>query len=676
MKPLKSRPWHVIALAAALGAPACATVQITSITPSVKSPQLLGTAITWTVTAVNSQSDLLAFQFNVAVPKLPLSLARDFNIGTYSSGVWTARPFVWVPSGVEGLYRIEVIAKDFTSGESASQTVLYSISPLAAGSSPVVVATANPLVALFGAPSCAAGSSMRVSFQQQSKATSATVTNYQACHPPATMNFEIAGMYPNTTYNMFSQTSAGGVVTNGPTITFTTGSLPTDITFPSYTQLVPPNRHTDTTDSMLLFGPIQFGAGPAYPDVASDLSGNIMWYYNANVMPSILLTRPLADSTMLTIQSGSAWNLLSGVQQLLRQIDLAGNIIKETNTGALQQQLKAMGVSDGGPCTGFPKPAPVGSACLSAFHHDAIQTLPNGQTAVLVSIERIFPAGTQGDTSGLPVDVVGDMILVLDRNWQVAWYFDTFQHDTGPPQLNIERPAVLGETCVAGQTGCPPMFLMGPGIAPLGKDWLHGNSIYYWPQSGDLVWSSRHQDWIMKTDYQNGAGTGDILWRLGPCGDFSFDNLYNDPWPWNSHQHEAGIEKNGAGPLTFFDNGNTRVSPPTGNGSSTGCMPGVGSGNSRGMALTVDETNMRAIPVLSQDLGVFSTAQGSAQLLSNGDYFYVAGTVLVGLSSEDSQSIELLPITGSDKGDQVLNVETTDGYRGWQMPSLYNPPIT
>jgi hypothetical protein len=60
------------------------------------------------------------------------------------------------------------------------------------------------------------------------------------------------------------------------------------------------------------------------------------------------------------------------------------------------------------------------------------------------------------------------------------------------------------------------MFLLGPGfIAPLAHDWLHANSLYYWPApqdgnatGGDIVWSSRHQDRIFKIDYQDGAGDG------------------------------------------------------------------------------------------------------------------------------------------------------------------------
>jgi len=383
----------------------------------------------------------------------------------------------------------------------------------------------------------------------------------------------------------------------------------------------------------------------------------------------------LPGGGMLTMQSGLSWNPASSGLQFLRQIDLAGNIVKETNLGVLAQQLAALGAADARMCNTISSPAPVGAACIDAFHHDAIQTLPNGQTAVLVAVEKIFPPGTQGDTTGLPVDIVGDLIVALDGNWQVVWYFDTFQHDTGAPQLDINRPAVLGETCTAGQSqDCPLISLVTPGISPLAKDWLHANSLYYWPQSGDLVWSSRNQDWILKIDYRNGAGTGNILWRMGPCGDFTFHNLNNDPWPWFSHQHEPGMENAGAGPLTLLDNGNTRYSRP---GASSGCLDGVGGGNSRGMALMIDESTMQVTPVLSVNLGVRSFGDGSAQLLSNGSYSFLPSYVVLPASGTlVSYPIEILPTPGALSGTQVLNLLAPQNYRIWRMPSLYAPPIT
>jgi hypothetical protein len=408
-----------------------------------------------------------------------------------------------------------------------------------------------------------------------------------------------------------------------------------------------------------------------------------MWfYYPSDPSNSNIVTRPLPDGTMLMIESGQAWNLLSQESQFLRQVDFAGHILRETNTGVIQQELLALGATDTGPCNTIPSPAPIGSACLGAFHHDLIQTLPNGYSAAFAEIEKIFPPGTQGDTSGLPVDIMGDMIVVLDANWQVVWYFDTFEHDSGPPQLDINRPAVLGETCVNGQVGCPPIFLLGAGIAPQAHDWLHANALYYWPQTKDILWSSRHQDWVMKIDYNDGAGTGNILWRMGPEGDFTFDNTFSDAWPWFSHQHEIGIENAGTGVMTLLDNGNTRVSPPTGPNSSTGGLPGLGTNcgphdcNSRGMAINFDENTMQVTPVVSVDLGEFSTAMGSAQLLADGNYFFVAAIVVITDNDIQSYDIQVAPTTGADGWTPVLNVSGSEVYRDWLLPSLYEPPTT
>jgi arylsulfate sulfotransferase len=663
-------------LLAGLCAPAFAAVSVSTVRASVSSPQPIGTSITFTATATDSNPGPLTFQFNVAAPHSSFALASDFNAGTLAGGVWSSLPLVWTPTGIEGAYQIQVVVKDFVSGESASRIVRFQVKPLVTGSSPVVVATANPLVALFSAPACPAGSGMRVRFQAQFKQTPFALTNSLPCHPPYSMTFEIAGMYPNTAYVMSSETITGGKITRGPVVSFKTGQLPADIPFPQFTVNVGPGPATDTADPLLLVNPHQFGNGLIYANVATDLKGNIMWYYYASPPQDIIMGRPLHGGTMLTIQSGPAWIPNSIKKQLLRQIDLAGNIIKETNTGAIQQQLLAMGAADGGPCDAIPSPAPVGSGCLDDFHHDVIQSLPGGYTALLAAIEKIYPPGTQGDTSGLPVDVIGDMIVVLDANWKVVWYFDSFQHASGGGQLDIHRAAVLGETCTLKQQGCPNMYLLGPGISTEAPDWLHGNSLYYWPQDHDLLFSARNQDWVMKIDYNDGAGSGNILWRMGPCGDFTFENTYNDPWPWFSAQHEAAIENGGAGPLDLFDNGNTRVSPPSGPGSSTGCMPGVGSGNSRGMALTIDETSLEVTPVLSVDLGKFSNSGGNAQLLSDGNYYFYAAVVLVNLNTEDSFSIEIQPTAGAAGGTQALNVATIEGYRGWQMHSLYDPPLT
>jgi len=666
-----------LALLLAPGIPAHGGVVIKSVNPSPVSPQTIGQTITWRVKATDTDAGPLTFQFNVTPPGGRRDMMKDFNVGTFSAGIWSAQPFVWTPTWIEGAYQINVVAKDFTSGETASSTVNFTVKPLVTGSTPVAASTANPLVALFSAPSCPQGSNMQVRFQASGSQTS-VATSQMPCHPPATMTFEVAGMRPSTIYSMFAQTLTGTSIVNGPAVSFTTGALPGAIPFPSFTTLVPPGTYADRNEGVILsdFSDNGNSGGVHYPKLATDLSGNILWYYNPpGPSHSDLMTWPLPDRTFLLVAMGQAWNPLTTKDQLLHQVDLAGNLIKETNTGVIQQQLLALGATDAQPCTSVPHPAPVGSACLGIFHHDMIQTLPNGYSAVFANIEKILPAGTQGDTSGLPVDIIGDMIIVLDQNWQVVWYWDAFDHDGGGTQLDINRPATLGETCGPHESGCPPVFLLGAGIAPRAHDWLHGNTLYYWPApqdghstGGDIIWSSRHQDWVLKVDYKDGAGTGAILWRMGQGGDFSFNNINNDPWPWFSHQHEVEIANNGNGPMTLFDNGNTRITDL----GRSGCGPS--DCHSRGMALTFDESGMRVTPVMVADAGAYSHALGSTQILDNSNYFFDTGYVPMTPTDVVSQLVEILPTSGTTSGTQVLNIQSPNSYRAWRMTSMYTPP--
>jgi arylsulfate sulfotransferase len=637
-------------------APLGATVTILSMTPSSASPQPLGTRITWTVTATDSNPNPLTFQFNVASGSQSFNLAKDFNIGTSSAGVWTAQPFVWTTIAGEGTYTIQVIAKDFVSGETAAQTAAFNLTALA-GKEVTVHKTANPLVALFSAPSCAAANSMRVAFYTGSNPP--VYTNWAACQPPTSMNFYIAGMLPSTTYSMYWQVGSGGVVEkSGVPVTFTTGSLPAKLpapnVFPSLTVNIPAGPQTDTTNALILWGFLN-----TVVPIATDLAGDIEWYYSGN---GTVVTRPLSNGTLLTFQNGTSFSSSNAEYQLMRQIDFAGNILRETNTGVLAQQLLAMGATDGGPCPAVSSlPAPVGTACLNDLSHDAIQFSIDGQqyTALLAHVEKIFPAGTQGtNPSGPPVDILSEMLLVLNSQWQVVWYYDSFQ------QLNIQRAAVLGEVCTSET--CPVRLV----LAASAHDWTHGNCVYYIASSGDFLVSLRNQDWLIKVNYNNGAGAGNVLWTMGwEDSNFTFNNIGNDPWPWFSHQHDATYQNNGAGPLTLFDNGNTRVSsPPLGLGSNCGPSDCY----SRGMALTVVEPTATepvgtVTPVISVDLGVYANADGSAGLLSSGNYFFMAGVPVYG--------IQILPTPETLTGTQVLNISSPqNGYRSWQMPNLYNPP--
>src|SRR5262249_2253600 len=141
------------------------------------------------------------------------------------------------------------------------------------------------------------------------------------------------------------------------------------------------------------------------------------------------------------------------------------------------------------------------------------------------------------------------------------------------------------------------------------NDWLHGNSVQLTPD-GSLLYSARHQDWLIKIDYNNGNGGGDVLWRLGRDGDFTFNS--SDPFPWFSHQHDGQYVPGLQSTITVSDNNNTR----------NFFNPGS---NTRGQVIQLDEQNLTATPLLVVDLGVYSAALGAAQRLSNGNYYFGAG---------------------------------------------------
>jgi len=676
--------------AALASTPAYATVTIQAMTPSKASPQPLGTPITWLVKATDSSSNDLTFNFSVATSTGTLIAFSAYNIGVNSAGSWTSQPFVWSSINGEGTYYIQVIVKDFVTGESATKTTAYQLVSRVAAGKAVVHSSDNVLVAVFSAPACALGSTMRVAFYPTSNPSNINYTNTKSCTGTISMNFYVAGMYPSTAYIMYSQTMTGTKTVNGAALSLTTAALPSKAKgglFPTFAQSVAPPGNDPNPMLLWAFTKI-------IVPVATDLNGKIMWYYGTGNSP--LLLRPVGGSngtTMLTIQNGQSWDSTNDVQQILAEIDLGGNLIRQTNTGIISNQLVAMGATDATPCGQIIQPPKVGDACLNDFHHDAIR-LPNGDTALLAHIEKLFPPGTQGSNTGDPVDILGEMVIVVNADWQVVWYYDAFD------ELNINRVAPLGETCSAGASDCPTDLF----LASVCNDWTHGNTVDFVastasPDYGDFLVSMRDQDQVIRIHYNNGAGTcaptapNCIVWAMGPPDElppsnFNFDNLYNDPWPWYSHQHDATYSNAGApvtlnnatgGLLTIFDNGNTRfASPPLGLGS-PGCLPN--DCDSRGMALIVTQepvgdcatscTPGTVVPIISQGVGLQSTALGGAQTLSNGNYFFQSG-----ISETVTQAIEYLPVVSvPPTATQVMNVTSVDySYRGWQMPNLYNPP--
>ena len=596
---------------------------------SLPSPQPIATSVAITANATDTDAGTLSYRFQIGgATSSVLQTVRDFS---------TDNVLVYTPTRTEGAYRFVVTARNNTTGLTATSSVAsFQFTARVHGTTPVVTPMPNPLVALLSSPPCPTGAlNIRAIVTLAATSTSFN-TNWETCPAARNVNVLIAGMRVASTYNITVQTWNGTRVTNSAPVPFTTGTP--SVTFPTLTETVPFSSGDSQAEKFLLFSPLGTNA------FAADVYGNPNWYYVDPAGP-VLVTRILTGGKILVLANGKN-SVSSTIQssQILREIDLAGDIIRETNASRIGEQLALK--------SGQPNQCQVGGTdCLSdAFSHEAIQ-LPNGHTLAIVNEEKIFTDGTQGSSPSNPVDLIGDTIVDLDSNYQLVGYWRSFDH------MNANRAAILGETCAAPlQGGCPPLFL----VTTKGQDWLHGNSLQFVPTDGSVIYSARHQDWVLKIDYGNGAGTYNTLWTLGKGGDFTMNS--SDPYPWFSHQHDAGFVQSGSSSMAIFDNGNTRVAPPP---------IGLGSGHSRGYVITLDETNKIATPTLLADLGFFSMALGTAAPLANGDFHFEAGWDST-VTPPNSDAVE---VTTGGVIDYEQKMTAHQAYRSFRLPSLYSVPF-
>src|ERR1017187_2570426 len=452
-----------------------ASAMSVTLTPSTPDPVPVGTVVTWSATVSDASAGTLWYRFRSREFGSGYHLIRDY--GPLSTLDWTV-------SRHEGTYDVEVTVINRDTGESAASGVTYQISPQVTDT-PAVNPTSNPLVFLYSAPPCDDGNRMRVLFQAPGGLIQSTP--FKPCTSGLTMNFYIAGLLANTSYTASYVTDTGTQFITGPIMPFATSDAQP-----------PAGLFTQTTVSGSAAAGVLLASTFVAP-AATDLNGNLVWYAT-NGISYITSSDP----------GGYFWGLYEDSNhdqsnQVIRKFDLTGMTLLETNAARVNEQLTAMGKRQ-----------------IGAFHHE-IKTLPDGRIAALATVEQIL-SDVQGPG---PVDILGDMIVVFDPDLNVVWTWDTFDH------LDVTRPAVLGEKCANNQGTCPPYYL-----AANANDWTHGNAIQQTPD-GNLLYSSRHQDWLIKIQYNNGEGDGSILWRLGKDGDFQYDST--DPYPWFSHQHDGNF---------------------------------------------------------------------------------------------------------------------------------------
>lgn len=427
------------------------------------------------------------------------------TVGTVSStGVYTA------PSSIAKSENVTV-----TAALSGSATQDFATSVASIINPGIVLKTNNPQVATYSIYLPAPGK-IAIDFGKSSSYGRATWEQETPSANGGEATVEVAGMLGNTPYHM----SAAVTLDDGATFqdvdhVFTTGTPPQTSVVDAKTMSGQyPQPGIEMWNTILPQGDAQL--------FATDLAGHVIWSYTYQGTPIDLIQgfQMLPDGHILLLISylsslkSSGSFLDNGTINAVREIDLAGNTIRQITMSQLNQELAAKGYN----------------LTLKSFHHSALE-LPNGHLVLLASYPKQFTnlPGYPGTTT-----VLGDVLVDVDQSMQPDWVWNSFDH------LDVNRH---------------PMNF---------PDWTHSNDILYSPVDHDLLLSMRHQNWIIKIDFQDGQGSGHVLWRLGEGGDFTLmknGQVDTNPADWFYAQHGMNFfsaSTSGVFKLGMMDNGNDR----------------------------------------------------------------------------------------------------------------------
>jgi arylsulfate sulfotransferase len=482
----------------------------------------------------------------------------------------------------------------------------------------VVAKTQNPLVAQVSIVSSCEGTAS-VEFGPDLSYGRIT-SSYPVNGGNQGVNVLVAGMRPSTTYHMLPSVQCASGTLTGQDMTFQTGVLPS-IPLPQMT-VTRPNPSTSSPENagielVHIIAPGQNKIQAYF----TDRDANPIWYYDVGSAngdyPFAVKLLPNGH-IILTIDSSTG-------DSILREVDLAGNTIREMNIAALEQKTQAAGFD-----------------FTPTFYHHDVLPLDNGHLIVLSNTTKAFT-----DLPGYPgtTNVLGDALIDLDTNWNPVWSWNGFDY------LDVNRHLF----------GLP--------------DWTHSNGIAYSASDGNLLLSMRHQSWILKIDYNNGTGTGNVLWRLGYQGDFALTVggvPTTDPSEWFSFQHFPSIASQTGSQtmLAVWDNGDSR--PVNTSGGECGSPPSPAC-YSRATIYQVDESAMVADLPWDTLPGYFSIWGGSINQLENGNVEFDINSP----QTPTTIASEVQEVTQSSSPQIVWQMVFSDSnaYRAFRVPSLY-PGVT
>ncbi len=361
---------------------------------------------------------------------------------------------------------------------------------------------------------------------------------------------------------------------------------------------------------------------------ATDLDGNVIWtyQYQGSVADLIQGIQQLPNGDMLMLisylSSITVTNTVGLVNEI-REIDLAGNTVRSLTMDQLNQKLAGSNLRDGdGNVYNF-----------RGFHHSVV-ALPNGHWVMLTDYRKSYT-----DLPGYPgvTPVLGDAIVDVDESGNPDWVWNTFDH------LDIHRH---------------PMNF---------PDWTHSNGLLYSSDDHNLLLSIRHQNWVIKINFQDGQGSGAVMWRLGEGGDFKLLGGA-DPTDWFYAQHGLSFfspHTTGVYRLGMMDNGNDRMFP----GRQVSCKPLAPTSAdcySTVPVLELNEGNMTATLAkhYTPPPSFFTFFGGNAELLANGDIHTNFGsTVNGGFAQElNPDATQVVWQGATPSGDQ---------FHTYRWPSLY-----
>lgn len=507
----------------------------------------------------------------------------------------------------------------------------YATAPVALIQPGRLTGTANPQVAEYsiflpqpGTVSVEFGPDAAYGLSTWTVASPATPNNYGG-----QVAIQVAGMRASSSYHLRARVKlSSGVAFDDVDHTFQTGATPP--TAP--VQIVTPAGQTPQP-GIELFNTVPFNIVP-YPAslaqvFATDISGHVVWTYNyaGSAANTIFPIKLLPNGHFLVVIGYVALpkpqqNVPPNTVNAVREIDLAGNTIRELTVDALNQSLATAGF------TGLD---------LLTFHNDVL-IQPNGHWLVLAWMTK-----TYASLPGYPgtISVLGDVIVDVDDKFNPTWVWNSFDH------LDINRH--------------PFLF----------PDWTHGNALLYSADDYNLLLSLRNQNWIIKIDYRDGVGTGNVLWRLGAGGDFKLVNGV-DPTDWFYAQHGPNYFSTatvGVFTLGLFDDGNDRQFPVGVNCDSAGAPA----------------CHYSAVPVLQVDEAALTATLVSHYVPTNALYSYFGGQVdLLGNGNIEADFCSpvsgavvqeyTVPLGAPQSNPSIVWQATTPGYnqyRAYRISSLY-----